>query len=237
MFKFQIFGSKSSRDLDVMVFVDEIPNKPHLCHELESQLNLEIKEFTQTTKEVNSNLAVVRDGKIVKVFKGIECEVNNSLIKTYDLHQQYFPLQLTSLIERDVDLKILRTCRVLLSFISRTEYRSIVKPALSASFTDKVKALYQCDISQLKELSGKNILQEDILKVYAFQIGQTIALIEGKELYSKEEIAIEYPELSKFIAREKTNDLLTLEKWKNIFLDKVKDRQLKSEFEYRYGEF
>jgi hypothetical protein len=229
--EFQIFGSKSSKDLDVMVFVDEIPSKPHLCHLLETQLNQEIKEFTQTEKEVNSNLAIIKDGKVIEVFKGIECEVNNSLIRTYDLHTQYFPLKITSLIERDVDMKILRTCRVLLSFISRTEYRSIVKPALSLGFKDRISALSKCDISKLTEFSNKNVIQEDIFKVYAFQIGQTLSLIDGRELYTKEEISLEYPELEKFINRKSEGDLVTLEKWKNIFINKVKDMNLKSEFE------
>jgi hypothetical protein len=237
MFEFQVFGSKSSKDLDVMVFVDDIPQKPHLCHQLESELNIWIKDFTKTGKEVNSNLAVIEGGIISKVFKGIQCEVNNSLIRTYDLHQQYFPLKVKSPIERDVDLKILRTCRVLLSFISRTEYRSIVKPALSSKFSDKVSALYQCDISKLKGFTDKNVSQEDIFKVYAFQIGQTLSLIDGVELYTKEEISMAYPELEKFIARKFDGDLVTLEKWKVIFLDKIKNLTLKSEYEYKYGEF
>lgn len=237
MFDFQVFGSKSSKDLDVMVFVDEIPQKPHLCHQLESELNIWIKDFTKTDKEVNSNLATIKDGVISNVFKGIQCEVNNSLIRTYDLHQQYFPLKLYSLIERDVDLKILRTCRVLLSFISRTQYRNIVKPALSSKFGDKVNALYQFDISKLDRFSDKNVSQEDIFKVYAFQIGQTLSLIDGVELYTKEEISSTYPELEKFISRKYDGDLVTLEKWKNIFLDRVKGLTLKSEYEYKYGEF
>ena len=41
MENFQIFGSKSSKDMDVMIFVDKIPYKPHICHELETRLNIE----------------------------------------------------------------------------------------------------------------------------------------------------------------------------------------------------
>ncbi len=237
-YNFQIFGSKSSIDLDVIVFIDEIPSKPHISHELESQFNLEIKNFLKTDKKINCNLAVLKNGIISNVFKGCVDEVNNSLIRTYDLHQQYFPNKIRAFIPRDIDLKILRTGRVLLSLISRTEYRPVVKLALQKDFRERVKALYQCDISKLdaSSFATKNVAYEDFIKVYAFQIGQTLGLLEGEELYTKEEIISSYPELEPYIKRDVTQDLKRLEKWKNIFLDRTKDMQLKSFIEYNFGE-
>ena len=227
---FQIFGSKSSQDVDIMVFVDSIPDKPHISHELETRFNILIKEFIQTDKEVNSNLAVLENGIITKVFKGTCDEVNNSLLKTYRFHTQYHPCLVKNLIERDIDLKILRTCRVLLSLISRTEYRMIIKPALQGDFNERVKALYLCDISKIKpnDFINKNVSYIDFIKVYAFQIAQTLALIEKVELYTKEEINAYYPELEPFINRDINADINVLEKWKIKLLDTIKDYPLKS---------
>ncbi len=237
-FTFQIFGSKTSQDVDAIVFVDSILDNPHYALEECKVYNKKIAEFLKTDKEINSNLAIVDRGRIQKVLKGTEDEVNNSLIRTYDLHKQYFPNQVRAFIERDVDLKILRTGRVLLSLISRTEYRPIVKLALQKDYKERVKALYLCDISKMDatQLLNKNVAWSDFIKVYAFQIGQTLALIDGIELYTKEEISEAYPELELYIKRDISHDLVALEKWKRIFLDKTKDMQLKSYVEYNFGE-
>lgn len=200
--------------------------------------NKKIAEFLKTDKEINSNLAIVENGIIVKVLKGTEDEVNNSLIRTYDLHEQYCRNQIRAFIPRDIDLKILRTGRVLLSLISRTEYRPIVKLALQKDFTERVEALYKCDITKFKSKSliNKNVSWEDFIKVYAFQIGQTLGLLDGLELYTKEEIIDAYPELKPYILRDVDETLDNLEKWKIIFLDRVKDLKLKSYKEYNFGE-
>lgn len=238
-FTFQIFGSKSSQDIDVIVFVDTIIDNPYYALEECKVYNKKIADFLKTEKEINSNLAIIENGIIKKVLKGTEDEVNNSLIRTYDLHVQYFPNKISSFIQRDIDLKILRTARVLLSLISRTEYRPIVKLALQKDFKERVKALYQCDIAKLDKnsLINKNVSWEDFIKVYSFQIGQTLGLLDGLELYTKEEIIDTYPELKPYILRDISKDLKTLEDWKIKFLDRVKDMQLKLYIEYNFGEY
>ncbi len=237
-FKFQIFGSKTSQDIDVIVFVDTIIDNPYYALEECKVYDKKIAEFLKTDKKVNSHLAIVENGIIKKVLKGTEDEVNNSLIRTYDLHEQYFPNHIRAFIQRDIDLKILRTGRVLLSLISRTEYRPIVKLALQKDFKERVEALYQCDITkfQSKSLINKNVSWDDFIKVYAFQIGQTLGLLDGLELYTKEEIIDAYPELKPYILRDVDYKLDTLEKWKIIFLDRVKNLKLKSYIEYNFGE-
>lgn len=237
-YTFQIFGSKSSLDIDVMVFVDFIEDNPYYALERTKVYNKEIAKFLNTDKEVNSNLAIVENGIIKQVLKGTEDEVNNSMIRTYDLHEQIYPNKIRAFIERDIDLKILRTTRVLLSLISRTEYRPIVKLALQKPFQERIEALYLCDISKMDSSSviNKNVSYEDFIKVYAFQLGQTIGLLDGLELYTKEEIIDSYPELKPYILRDITVDLVILEKWRKIFLDRTKDLKLKSFVEYNYGE-
>lgn len=63
--------------------------------------------------------------------------------------------------------------------------------------------------------------REDILKVIAFQMGQTMALIHGAELYTKKEIALYYPILKPFLYRDKNSDISELENFKRCFLDNV----------------
>ena len=237
-FTFQVFGSESSQDVDAIVFVDSIVENPHYALEECKVYNKKISEFLKTDKVINSNLAIVENSVISKVLKGTEDEVNNSLIRTYDLHTQYFPNRIRAFIERDIDLKILRTARVLLSLISRTSYRPIVKLALQKDYKERVKALYQCDISKMfpDVLASKNVTYEDFIKVYAFQIGQTLGLLDGLELYTKEEIIDAYPELKPYIQRDITYSLETLEKYKIQLLDRTKDMQLKSYIEYNFGE-
>ena len=49
---------------------------------------------------------------------------------------------------------------------------------------------------------GKNGLPADIYKSIAFQLGQVLALIEGIELYTKEDICSYYPPLAPALRRE-----------------------------------
>jgi len=238
-FEFQIFGSVSSKDIDVMVFVDNIIDNPYYALEECKIYNKQIANFLNTDKEINSNLAIVENGIIKKALKGTEDEVNNSLFRTYYLHEQPFSNKVKALITRDIDLKILRTVRVLLSLLSRTEYRSIVKIALQNDFLYRYKTLYDCDISifNVNKPLNKNVSFEDFIKVYAFQIGQTMGLIDGFELYTKEEISQVYPDLKPYINRDITKDLKELETWKIKFLDMTKNMKLKSNIEYKFGEF
>lgn len=209
---FQIFGSSSSQDMDCMCFVDSIPSTQE-SHDLCYKWDKYISEITETDKEINSNLAVLKDGVIVETFKGTPEECNNSLLHTYNLHKQYHPQQIQRLVERDVELKILRTCRVLLSFWSRSEHRPIVKEALRSDVYKKIEVISSIDIRKIHNI-GKNVSYIDYLKVLAFQLGQTLSLIDGVELYTKEDISEEYPDLKPFLMREGVDSLETLEYYK-----------------------
>jgi len=72
--KFQIFGSENSLDYDVMVFVNEIPKIVDDSHTLCKFYNTELSKIL-TDKELNCNLAIIENGYVVKVFKGIIEEV------------------------------------------------------------------------------------------------------------------------------------------------------------------
>ncbi|CAG7580058.1 MAG: gp208 [uncultured marine phage] len=219
--KFQIFGSESSLDLDCMCFVDEIPSIQE-SHDLCDKYTEYIQDITKTDKEINTNICVIKKGIVVETFKGTADEVNNSLYLTYDLHDQHFPLMISRLIPRDVELKILRTCRVILSFWSRSEFRPQVKSALRGDIYQKMETLkikFE-DVSVEK----RNVKIDDYFKVMAFQLGQTIGLIDGIELYSKESIMEQYPDLEPFLMRRGDRPFDILEKYKTELLSKIKDR-------------
>jgi len=213
--EYQIFGSKDSIDYDVMVFVDRIGNKQE-SHERVANFDKILSEL-YPDKPLNCNLAIVKYGIVTEVFKGTADEVNNMLCLTYDLHEQQHKLKITRLIGRDIDLKKLRTARVLLSFLSRTKHRTEIKKALKSDFIEKLKVLSDLDLSKIRDLGSRNVKWEDYLKVMSFQLGQTLALMDGIELYSKKEIGDKYPELKSMLSREGEN-LGALEIMKSMFV-------------------
>jgi len=204
MYKFQLFGSKSSIDYDVMVFVDSISESVEECKKICEMYDEEISMILQLhdypLKKVNSNLAVVNNGIITDIHKGMICECNNSIFLTYDNFEQIHPNQITKLVARDVDLKILRCYRILLSFLSRTFYREEVKKSLKGTLTQKIDVLININYDNI-DFGNRNGEPIDIWKALAFQVGQTLLLTKDIEAYSKEEICIHIPALSPFIMR------------------------------------
>lgn len=196
---YQIFGSEDSTDLDVCFFVDEIGSIVHSKSVLDK---LESDFVMSLGREVNGNLAVVKDGELLSCFKGTPDELNNALYLTYSLHQQDFPAQIKRLVKRDVYAKIVRCNRTIISYLSRTAIRKEVKAVLHKSEQDKLlflQGLVLIDYDDFK----KNGSKVDVYKSFAFQLGQTIGLLEGKELYTKSGIGKCYPVLKSYLNREK----------------------------------
>jgi hypothetical protein len=221
--KYNVFGSETSTDCDIMVFVDTIPEKPHECghlaHDIQSKLSID------TPKKLNVNLAILCDGVIVKVYKGTPDETNNSIFDTYKYHilLQKYPLLIERPVERDINIKIVRSIRVILSMITRTNKRKEMKSSLSKDhLRSRVETLRTVKFEEIifEKISDT---MENIWKTIAFQIGQSMALIEGIEIFDKVAILEKYPTLAKFLRREKIDpiDLVELTKIMNIFLDKI----------------
>lgn len=224
--KFQIFGSENSTDYDVMVFVDEIldvESSHILCKEYDTKL-----AETLNDKPLNSNLAVVKDGLIVDVFKGIVDEVNNALFYTYDFHKQYHSLLITEPVVREYDLKILRVHRSILSFFSRTELRTVIKPALRGDLRAKVPVLKMIDFVEMTDFPGKKESVRDIMKVISFQYGQLFSLVDGfeKDSYTKNGIIKNFPDLEPMLNRKELSDIdyETLNRYKERLLLLTDDR-------------
>jgi hypothetical protein len=70
----------------------------------------------------------------------------------------------------------------------------------------------------------------------AFQIGQTIALQEGKELYTKNHIADYFPDLREYLFRDENVNFDHLKKWLLIFVEllKIRTLRMKNTSEYKY---
>ncbi|MCD0471520.1 hypothetical protein [Flavobacterium sp. JAS] len=221
---YQIFGSENSLDVDLVFFVEEMPETILEKLIISKELSASIKSFFPE-KEINANLAVCKNDHLVEVYKGTTDELNNALFYTYHFHEQKFENQITKLLVRDIDLKFLRCTRMILSFVSKTEYRVLVKKALKGNLDEKIQALETIDLNTITSF-GKGNAKEDILKSIAFQLGQTIALSEGKELYTKNQIAASFPDLRKYLSREENVDLNDLQKWLSIFVELLKIRML-----------
>lgn len=193
---YNIFGSEDSRDIDVMIFLDEIPsiqNCKTLCAKYEHELAIEPR-----TKAVDVNLCKVVDGVVVQCHKGSIDEVNNMLYYTYDRHVQVHPAQVSRPVERNVHLKVARALRGILSHLSRTEFRSEVKAALISHDADR---MMECLLKIIEsdfdwDIVKNNSTCELFAKTLAFQAGQVVGLMGGIELYSKSSITAHYPQLS-----------------------------------------
>jgi len=185
-------GSEDSLDHDTYVIFDHIPTFK------------EAKSFCTSKTEDNANILVIEDGKVTWCFKGIEDECNNSLLMTYGLHDQEFPCPIFETVKRNVDVKVIRTVRGLLSYFSRTEHRIEIKKALRSTDSDlKMDTLDLCQLSL--DVDFKKASHIEVFKFFAFQMGQTKALIEGVELFSKSSVAERYPELTPYLYRENIN--------------------------------
>lgn len=190
---YYIHGSSDSTDKDVIYVFDTLPSV------------VECKKFCDGKGINNGNIITVNDGVVTSAFKGSIDEVNNSLFSTYSLHEQEYPLLITRKVERDVILKDIRVVRKILSTFTRTQHRKIVKEALRGSWQDKINLLKNLDYASIDLDNVEKSSKKDLLKSFAFQIGQALALHNGVELYTKREIREYFPDLEPYIQRNDTS--------------------------------
>ena len=70
---------------------------------------------------------------------------------------------------------------------------------------------------------NRNMSPEDIKKVIAFQIGQSIGLMDGYEYYTKSEIADAYPILRQFLYRDPESNINELDAMLKYFIKRIYD--------------
>ncbi len=224
MLKYNIFGSKDSQDYDILVFVDSLGTVDE--NHATVKLNNVILETAMDVagwpkKPINSNLGILEYSKLIKVFKGTADEVNNSCYYTYHKHKQVHPLMIDGPINRDEfykQLKLKRCFRFIISFYSRVpEWRKDIREAMKGTFDKRLAMVKKINFTEAIEFPGKKEKREDIYKVLAFQIAQTLSLCEfDYEIYSKEEVIVSFEPLKNFILRQPLtlNDLEYLERLK-----------------------
>lgn len=215
---YQIFGSKSSEDLDVCFFVDSLDGIRG-NHEI-------VKMYTKqtvfnTSKPVNANLAIVQNGIITENFKGSADELNNALFTTYNLHDQVYKNHIQRLVSRNLESRIVRCARTLVGNFTRTDLRVQAKAALRANVVIQLEFL---DTIQFKKYTdfGKNGSVIEVYKTLAFQLGMTLALLNDKEVYTKEAIIALFPELENYLMRKDQNSE-ALQKHLKLFVMMVKN--------------
>lgn len=204
--RFHIFGSEDSQDYDVIVEVDKIPDI-HYAQKMCDDFDVLLSSIL-TDKPLNTNLGVFRKGTLIDVFKGTVDELVNCIYYTHSRHDQFFKNPIKKQAERDIDLKIIRVARFLITFYSRTELRIEIKKALRGDLKDKLQVLKKLDYTKMLEFPMKKERKSDIYKVVAFQFGQVFSLIDGNEKYSytKNDMIKKYPDLRPFLKREELSD-------------------------------
>ena len=224
---FWIFGSSDSQDYDVLVSVEDIPQDVDKAHDICKIYNSKISELLPD-KPLNCNLGVFKEGELVKVFKGTVDELNNCIYYTYNNHQQFYPNPIESPVKRDIDEKILRVARFIITFYSRTHLRPQIKAALRGDLRLKLDVLKQLDFTKMREFTGKKEKPEDVWKVIAFQFGQVFSLIDGYESdsYTKDGIKKNYSDLSSFLSRKSLDDtdFAILNEYLNRFISLIEER-------------
>ena len=203
-----IHGSENSLDVDAYIIVEQkYENQP-------------AKQICNQFPDLNANLIQIENGKVIWCYKGTTDECNNSILETFHLHQQEIENPITQKVERNYGLKMLRTIRGLLSYCSRTQWRESVKKALqSGNLNQKIEVLKTLDLSQITDFDKNTKIEA--YKFFAFQMGQTLALLQDNvELFTKNKVAEYYPELSDYLARKET-DVTNLKNFWNRFVNFV----------------
>lgn len=203
-----IHGSEDSLDVDIVYQLDE---------EMDFRL---CKKYCETL-DGNPNLMVVRDGVVSWCYKGSIDETNNGLFETIPLHEQEFENPIKRKVERNLGLKAIRATRGIISHLSRSCFRTDVKASLVGSFETRIELMKTLDLSKIEfDSLYANMSGADIKKLIAFQIGQTLALIDGVELFTKREIGERYCDLRPYLYREDCS-VETLNEWLKVFAESV----------------
>lgn len=235
---FNIHGSRTSSDIDVVIPIEKHVdfsiglNMIHTYNELITKILQESSLYDTPLKPVNSNLVVVDNGNIIWSHIGNVDEVNNGIYLTYNNHKQLHKLIVESLVDRNIVAKIIRSIRVILMNLSRTNQRDRIKYALQqvTPVGEKVKVLKHINLENVR-------LSEDIVKIniednykrIAFQIGQLTELLNNNQIFTKEEIIECNPNLETFILRQKSlYNFSNLEKSKNEMINLIEEYFLKN---------
>ncbi|MFH6994411.1 hypothetical protein [Flavobacterium sp. FlaQc-48] len=197
------YGSDDSTDSDVIVVVPK-EDMPETQEERKNKVFFLLKEYNLNW---NATLAVIENGRITDTIftKSWIDSLNNAVLETYNLHEQNHICCITEKYTRNKTLAIYKAVRTVLTMLTRTTYRTRIRPIIKGihDFKLKLEALDKIDFTALTTFDQKNTRDADIWKIIAFYVGQNIALIENDtEIYTKKKFVYHYPDLEVFIYRK-----------------------------------
>lgn len=202
MGRYYHFGSADSLDTDVLVEVPAIGSKQDAYDRIRALRGASPEGW-------NINLIVVSEGRVTATVSsnGTADGLNNALFYTYDNHlaRQKFPNPIDAPVPRNLALATYRALRCMLTYCTRTPYRSLIKACLKGMhpFEKKPQALSQIDFASLESFGNKYSQDTEIWKSLAFYLGQTLSLLrDGEEIYTKSGLLTHHPTLAPFVRRE-----------------------------------
>ncbi len=202
-YRVYLYGSDDSIDTDVIIELprDEMPSiqedRKTMLKGLENQYKI----------QWNCVFAVIENGFITDTIypKTWIDSLNNALYDTYSLHEQLFPNPISGKVPRNYLLAIYKTVRTIMSVLTRTHLRTIIRPVVNGvhPFEYKLEAVNRIFLPDIEDFQQRNMLNADIWKTIAFYLGQNLSLItSGVEIYTKKDLLKHHPSLHKFILRK-----------------------------------
>eukprot|EP01127_Copromyxa_protea_P022022 TRINITY_DN772_c0_g1_i3.p1 TRINITY_DN772_c0_g1~~TRINITY_DN772_c0_g1_i3.p1 ORF type:complete len:176 (+),score=7.23 TRINITY_DN772_c0_g1_i3:330-857(+) len=131
--------------------------------------------------------------------KGPCDEVNNELFTNFSLHPQQFPCPVTRKVTRCLPTRVAVCLRSILIRVRKIED---IRPLIVSALQSFDLNLRRKVIQNLSFSSLVSHLDVDDWKFIAFHLGQTVALIQGRELFSKKSLSEYLPSLKPFLYRE-----------------------------------
>jgi len=207
---FNIFGSANSRDIDFLILVNSIP-RPQDVTAIAENYEKQLKSLLSPdgSRELDCNLGIVENGVLIWVYKGTVDISNNAILDTYNLHRQFHPCVIERRVVRNIPFLIIRTIRILVGKVTRTTIRGAARQALHSKPLVQLEFLRTLDFSTFT-YNEKRTSSTDNYKSIAFQIGQLSALLQNKEIFTKDSISEFNPKLRQFLNRERNCNLTDL---------------------------
>jgi hypothetical protein len=202
-YPYYVYGSDDSTDQDVIIVI----SKEEMPETQENRKNKVLALLKEYDLNWNATFAVIENGRISDTIftKSWIDSLNNALFETYHLHEQKHELLVTEKQVRNKTLAIYKAVRTVLTMLTRTEYRTQIRPILKGihDFNFKLEALNKIDFVSISQFNQKNTNDIDIWKIIAFYVEQNIALIENDvEIYTKKKLVSHFNDLEPFIYRK-----------------------------------
>lgn len=236
------YGSNDSSDIDCFVAVSRIPSSEDLQYLKEFRTGIieGVRRSTARLKgcsvtdvsNVDVDLSFIHINEEQGVIDWCEydnlAEANNCLYHTFDHHRyntrSYHSNPVKKTLTQNVSLKLVKNIRTLLTCLSRTQHRDVVKHLLKeGTFFERIEFvsdLINSNLLQEIKTFNKNLSDVEIAKDLAFSFIQLHALIQGFEVFTKRDACLNYPDLAKYIFRQKS-DLEALESFLYEILEEL----------------